>query len=71
MGDDYRAHALEALPDRAEGQISRGGTVGTGHQLRLYNSLGRRLADFIPSALVTGMYSCGPTVYAFPHLGNW
>jgi cysteinyl-tRNA synthetase len=44
--------------------------VGTGHQLRLYNSLGRRLEDFAPSAPVTSMYSCGPTVYAFPHLGN-
>jgi cysteinyl-tRNA synthetase len=44
--------------------------VGTGHQLRLYNSLGRRLEDFVPSASVIGMYSCGPTVYAFPHLGN-
>ena len=41
-----------------------------GHQLRLYNSLGRRMEDFTPSADVTGMYSCGPTVYAFPHLGN-
>jgi len=44
--------------------------VGTGHQLRLYNSLGRRLEDFVPSASVTGVYSCGPTVYGFPHLGN-
>jgi cysteinyl-tRNA synthetase len=26
--------------------------------------------DFTPSGDVTGMYSCGPTVYAFPHLGN-
>ena len=41
-----------------------------GHQLRLYNSLGRRVEDFTPSGDVTGMYSCGPTVYAFPHLGN-
>jgi len=45
--------------------------VGPGHQLRLYNSLGRRLEDFTPPAAeVTGMYTCGPTVYAFPHLGN-
>jgi cysteinyl-tRNA synthetase len=48
----------------------RGGTVTIGHQLRLYNSLGRRMQDFTPSADVTGLYSCGPTVYSFPHLGN-
>jgi cysteinyl-tRNA synthetase len=44
--------------------------VAGGHQLRLYNSLGRRMEDFTPSGEVTGIYSCGPTVYAFPHLGN-
>src|SRR5215470_14018109 len=42
----------------------------TDHQLRFYNSLGRRIADFTPSADVVGLYSCGPTVYSFPHLGN-
>jgi cysteinyl-tRNA synthetase len=42
----------------------------TGQQLRLYNSLGRRLEDFTPSADVVGMYSCGPTVYSYQHLGN-
>jgi cysteinyl-tRNA synthetase len=42
----------------------------TGRQLRLYNSLGRRMMDFTPSADVVGMYSCGPTVYHFAHLGN-
>jgi cysteinyl-tRNA synthetase len=45
------------------------GTV-TGHQLKVYNSLGRRIEDFTPSADVAGLYSCGPTVYYFPHLGN-
>jgi cysteinyl-tRNA synthetase len=44
--------------------------VAGGHQLRLFNSLGRRVEDFTPSGDATGMYSCGPTVYAFPHLGN-
>jgi cysteinyl-tRNA synthetase len=44
--------------------------VSANHQLRLFNSLGRRMEDFAPAAEVTGMYSCGPTVYAFPHLGN-
>jgi cysteinyl-tRNA synthetase len=42
----------------------------TGHQLRFYNSLGRRLEDFTPSAELVGLYTCGPTVYSFPHLGN-
>jgi len=44
--------------------------VTNGHPLRLYNSLGRRIEDFVPSGDVTGMYSCGPTVYAYQHLGN-
>jgi cysteinyl-tRNA synthetase len=42
----------------------------TGHQLRLYNSLGRQTEDFVPSADVVGLYSCGPTVYSYQHLGN-
>ena len=42
----------------------------SGRPLQLYNSLGRRTEEFIPSAAATGMYSCGPTVYAYPHLGN-
>jgi cysteinyl-tRNA synthetase len=42
----------------------------TGQQLRLYNSLGRLVEDFTPSADVVGMYSCGPTVYSYVHLGN-
>ncbi len=47
-----------------------GGTVTTGHPLRLYNSLGRHLEEFTPAGDEVGMYSCGPTVYGFPHLGN-
>jgi cysteinyl-tRNA synthetase len=42
----------------------------TGHQLKVYNSLGRQIEPFVPSADVVGLYSCGPTVYYFPHLGN-
>lgn len=42
----------------------------TDHPLQLYNSLGRRLESFAPAGDNVGVYSCGPTVYAFPHLGN-
>ena len=41
-----------------------------GQQLRLYNSLGRLTEDFTPSAAVVGLYTCGPTVYSYVHLGN-
>src|SRR5687768_8559660 len=39
--------------------------------LRFYNTLTRREEQFVP--LVpgqVGMYVCGPTVYAAPHIGN-
>ena len=39
--------------------------------LRIYNSLSRQLEEFVP--LHDGnvlMYSCGPTVYDFFHIGN-
>src|SRR5258707_1535799 len=70
MGDGYRAHTVEALPDQAISQAIQGGIVGIGHQLRLYNSLSRRLEDFVPSTPLPGIYSCGAPGYAFPHLGN-
>ncbi|GAA1801447.1 cysteine--tRNA ligase [Luedemannella flava] len=42
----------------------------SGHPLKLYNSLGRRIEDFMPRAETVGLYSCGPTVYGYPHIGN-
>ncbi|MBI4084556.1 MAG: cysteine--tRNA ligase [Candidatus Levybacteria bacterium] len=40
--------------------------------LKLYNSLSRKIEDFKPlnPPLVT-MYTCGPTVYDFAHIGNF
>jgi len=39
--------------------------------LRLYNTLTRRVDVFAPgNPPHVGMYSCGPTVYAYQHIGN-
>ncbi|RYY44685.1 MAG: cysteine--tRNA ligase, partial [Sphingomonadales bacterium] len=44
----------------------------TGAPLTLYNSLTRALEPFAPIDPAKGVrvYSCGPTVYSDPHLGN-
>ena len=39
--------------------------------LRIYNTLSRRKEDFVPvNQGKVGMYSCGPTVYDYFHIGN-
>src|SRR3989344_9269486 len=39
--------------------------------LKLYNTLSRRLEVFKPLKNKTvGLYTCGPTVYNFAHIGN-
>src|SRR3989344_5576044 len=41
-------------------------------ELKLYNTLTRKKDKFVPIKKgQVGMYSCGPTVYNFPHLGNY
>lgn len=40
--------------------------------LKLYNTLSRQLEEFTP--ITDGkvmLYTCGPTVYDYPHVGNW
>ena len=40
--------------------------------MRFYNTLTRRLEEFHPIAEGrVGLYTCGPTVYDFPHIGNY
>jgi len=40
--------------------------------LRFYNSLGRSVQDFVPLAAgKASLYTCGPTVYNFAHIGNF
>ena len=39
--------------------------------LRLYNTYGRKLEEFVPlEAGRVGLYCCGPTVYNYAHIGN-
>lgn len=39
--------------------------------IKFYNSLTRKKEDFSPKNDVVKMYSCGPTVYYYPHIGNF
>ena len=40
--------------------------------LKLYNSLGRNLQDFVPmNQGEVKMYTCGPTVWNYAHIGNF
>jgi len=40
--------------------------------LKLYNTLTRSLDEFIPQHdKEVSLYTCGPTVYSEPHIGNW
>ena len=39
--------------------------------MKLYNTLTRKVEDFIPyEEGKVSMYTCGPTVYHFAHIGN-
>lgn len=40
--------------------------------MRLFNTLGQTKQDFKPlNNQSVGLYTCGPTVYDYPHIGNW
>ncbi|MDR2090159.1 MAG: cysteine--tRNA ligase [Clostridiales bacterium] len=40
--------------------------------MKLYNTLSRRKEEFLPiDERAVRMYSCGPTVYSFAHIGNF
>ena len=39
--------------------------------MKVYNTLDREKEDFIPlQGNLVRMYSCGPTVYSYAHIGN-
>ncbi|MCW1930532.1 MAG: cysteine--tRNA ligase [Candidatus Kerfeldbacteria bacterium] len=38
--------------------------------MKLYNSLSRHSEEFTPAGKTVSLYTCGPTVYDFAHIGN-
>ncbi len=39
--------------------------------LKLYNTASRKIEDFKPVGDVVKIYTCGPTVYGYQHIGNY
>ena len=39
--------------------------------MKLYNTLTRKVENFKPAGEVVKIYTCGPTVYNTPHIGNY
>lgn len=39
--------------------------------IKFYNYLSRKVEDFKSVGDVVGLYTCGPTVYNYVHIGNW
>ena len=39
--------------------------------MKLYNTLSRKVENFKPASDTVKIYTCGPTVYNFPHIGNY
>ena len=39
--------------------------------LKLYNTATRKMENFKPVGEVVKIYTCGPTVYNFQHIGNY
>ena len=38
--------------------------------LKIFNTLSKKLESFIPLNETIKVYACGPTVYNYPHIGN-
>src|SRR5581483_7167623 len=40
--------------------------------MKLYNTLSKQVEEVKPiSPKIVTVYTCGPTVYDYPHIGNW
>ncbi len=42
------------------------------HEIQLHNTLSGKIEPFVPlKPGQVGMYTCGPTVYDYAHIGNY
>ncbi|MFM6854178.1 MAG: cysteine--tRNA ligase [Sphingopyxis sp.] len=58
-------------PAQSAAQLAAQRAAQSAAPLRLFNSLTRRAEDFVPvHAGQARVYTCGPTVYNYPHIGN-
>jgi len=39
--------------------------------LKIYNFISKKIEEFKPNSQTVGLYTCGPTVYDYVHIGNW
>ena len=39
--------------------------------MKIYNTLHHKLEEFKPLSKIVKIYTCGPTVYGFQHIGNY
>ena len=70
LSSDLGRDAVPAKPICSLVRLGYGERM-TGAPLRLYNSLTRRLETFEPiDPANVRLYSCGPTVYNYAHIGN-
>jgi cysteinyl-tRNA synthetase len=60
------------FPDRAEKYLSTQLIEGDKMSFRLFNTLTRKKQEFVPlEKNKVKMYTCGPTVYDYAHIGNF
>lgn len=69
---EIEARVLRCLKLEKKRVFDYTGPIVAKPQLRLYNTLSRQLEAFKPlKPTSVGLYTCGPTVYNFAHLGNF
>ncbi len=71
VGDNRDMNNNNAEKDELKGKKTSGKSRSDRLKLRVFNTMGREIQEFIPiEEGKVGMYTCGPTVYNYAHIGN-